>query len=87
MKAVCIIGSPRTNGSTAYLVDKVIEGMKETNIQTKRYCLGDLKINYCCGCKHCYKMGICIQNDDVQKHCIGFQMSINTLIQVIFIYK
>ncbi len=31
MKAICIIGSPRGNGSTAIIVDKVIEGLKENN--------------------------------------------------------
>lgn len=66
MKAICIIGSPRTNGSTAYVVDKMIEGMKESGISIIRYCLGKMKINYCLGCKKCYEDGgKCIQKDDV----------------------
>ncbi len=66
MKAVCIIGSPRNNGSTAYLVDKVITGMRECNIDVTRFCLGDCNINYCYGCKKCYdKGGQCVQNDDI----------------------
>jgi multimeric flavodoxin WrbA len=64
MRAVCIIGSPRSNGSTAYVIDKIIEGMKENNIEVNRYCLGNMKINYCLGCKKCYEYGKCIQNDD-----------------------
>lgn len=66
MKAICIIGSPRTNGSSAIIVDKVIQGMKETNIVVSRYCLGDMSINFCLGCKRCYEDGgRCVQNDDM----------------------
>lgn len=67
MKALCIIGSPRKDGSTAYIVDKIIAGMKECGIESKRYCLGDTKINYCLGCKKCYQDGKCVQNDDMDK--------------------
>ena len=31
MKALCINGSPRENGSTAYLIGKVAEGMRQKN--------------------------------------------------------
>lgn len=65
MKAICIIGSPRTSGSSAFLVDKVIEGMKEENIEISRYCLGAMNINFCLGCKECHENGKCIQNDDI----------------------
>ena len=65
MKALCIIGSPRENGSTAYLIDKVIEGIKESGAEVARYCLGRAKIEYCIGCKSCEKTGRCFQNDDV----------------------
>lgn len=66
MQAVCIVGSPRNNGSTAYVVDKVIEGMKENDIKVKRYCLGNMNINFCYGCKKCYeKDGRCVQKDDM----------------------
>lgn len=54
MKAVCIIGSPRDNGSTAYITDKVIAGMEESNIEVTRYCLGNLNINFCLGCTSFY---------------------------------
>lgn len=65
MKALCINGSPREDGSTAYLIGKVAEGMRQKNIEVKSYCLGKLNINYCLGCKKCYKEGICIQKDDM----------------------
>lgn len=65
MRALCIIGSPKNNGSTAYIVDQIIEGMEECGIETKRYCLGQQKINYCFGCKKCYENGKCVQHDDM----------------------
>lgn len=66
MRAICIIGSPHTNGSTAIIIDKIIEGMKESNIDVSRYCLGRMHINYCLGCKKCYGTeGKCIQSDDM----------------------
>lgn len=67
MKAVCLIGSPRGDGNTAYLVDHVIQGMQTRDIQVSRYCLGDLKIHYCLGCKNCYDTGLCIQRDDMDR--------------------
>lgn len=75
MKALCIIGSPRDNGSTAYIVDKIIEGMKDSKINSKRYCLGRQTINYCLGCKECYKDGTCIQKDDMDLIIEDFKKS------------
>ncbi|SHH73427.1 Multimeric flavodoxin WrbA [Clostridium collagenovorans DSM 3089] len=65
MKAICIIGSPKSNGSTACIMDTIIEGMKESNIEVRRYVLGDMDINYCKGCMQCYKTKKCIQDDDM----------------------
>lgn len=66
MKAVCIVGSPRANQSTAYLMDKVIEGIRECGIEISRYCLGKTNINFCIGCKKCYlTTGNCIHRDDM----------------------
>lgn len=67
MKALCIVGSPRNNGSTAYLVDQVIKGMQECGIEIARYCLGQCEINYCLGCKECYVDGKCVIHDDMDK--------------------
>ena len=65
MKATCIVGSARTNGSTAYLIDTIIKGMNQAGVETVKYCIGDCNINYCVGCKKCYVDGKCFQNDDV----------------------
>lgn len=65
MKAICIIGSPKSDGSTAYVTDKIIEGMKVNNINVKRYVLGEMDIKYCKGCRKCCESKKCIQNDDM----------------------
>lgn len=67
LKAICIVGSARANGSCSYLVDAMIKGMNESGIETKKYCIGDMKIQYCCGQKKCYTDGKCVYNDDVKQ--------------------
>lgn len=66
LKATCIVGSARSNGSCAYLADTIIKGMNESDISAKKYCIGEMKIQYCLGCKKCYIDGKCVQEDDVE---------------------
>jgi len=66
MKAVCILGSPKSNGNTAKILNEIERPLKEQRIDVVRYCLGECKINYCTGCVSCFKNGQCVQNDDVQ---------------------
>jgi len=52
MKALCIIGSPKSDGSTALLVNRVIEGMDSQKIIVSCYFLDEMNINYCKGCEN-----------------------------------
>jgi multimeric flavodoxin WrbA len=63
MKALCIIGSPREDGSTALVVGKMIEGLVERGVDVARYGLGSLEINYCKGCHTCEQIRRCVQRD------------------------
>lgn len=65
MKALCIIGSPREDGSTAFITQKVSQGMMGAGIDVKSYVLGTMDIKYCKGCKTCFKTRKCIQRDDM----------------------
>jgi Multimeric flavodoxin WrbA len=65
MKAVCIVGSPKSNGTTACVTDKIIEGLELSHIEVKKYVLGQMDIRYCKGCKTCYETKKCIQQDDM----------------------
>lgn len=73
MRALAIIGSPNPKGSTAYLVGKIAQGLREKGVDTVEYCLGEQKINFCLGCKECYKEGKCIQHDDMDKIISDFK--------------
>ena len=66
MKITCVIGSARNNGSTAYLIDKFIEGT-DGKAKICRHCIGDKNIKFCRGCKMCYTNGECVQSDDVKQ--------------------
>jgi multimeric flavodoxin WrbA len=65
VRALCIIGSPRQDGSTAFIVGKMIEGMMERGVKVKRYHPGSLDINYCKGCHACEETRRCVQRDDM----------------------
>lgn len=67
MKATCIVGSARSNGSTAYLIDAMIKGMRQAGITTVKYNIGEQNIKYCLGCKACDADGTCVQQDDVHQ--------------------
>ena len=66
LKVTCVVGSARDNGSTSYLIDAFIKGVNEENAEVKKYCIGNMNIKYCHGCKKCYMDGECVQDDDVK---------------------
>ena len=63
MNAICIVGSPRPAGSTALLVDRIIDGMRQSGVDATRFVLGQLSIHYCQGCRECEATGTCVQRD------------------------
>ena len=67
MKATCIVGSARNNGSCAMLIDALREGLRSAGTKTVRYCVGDCDVRFCTGCKQCEITGSCVQSDDVHK--------------------
>lgn len=67
MKATCIVGSARANGSCAYLIDAIAAGMSEAGIAVTKYSIGNENIQYCLGCKTCYISGECVHQDNVKQ--------------------
>ncbi|MDR0905152.1 MAG: flavodoxin family protein [Oscillospiraceae bacterium] len=67
MKAICILGSPKTNGNTAAILKATVNVIENSGIDTKIVCLGETKIGFCIGCKVCGETGICVQNDDMNQ--------------------
>ena len=70
MKIIGIIASPRKEGNTAWIVNKILEGAKEQGAETQSWYFSDLDIKPCRGCLICHKADRdrgCVINDDMQK--------------------
>jgi multimeric flavodoxin WrbA len=68
MKIIGFIASPRKEGNTAWIVNKILEGANEQGAETQSWYFSDLDIKPCRSCYGC-KQGDrgCIINDDMQK--------------------
>lgn len=64
-KILAVVGSPRKNGNTHILVNKIIEGAGEKGAQAELLFLGDLNIEECDGCHVCWKGKPCGKHDDM----------------------
>ena len=69
MRIMGFIASPRKEGNTAWIVNKILEGAKEQGAETQSWYFSDLDIKPCSGCLSCHKGGDrgCIIHDDMQK--------------------
>ena len=68
MNIIGIIASPRKEGNTAWIVNRILEGAKEQGAETQSFSFSDLEIKPCRGCWGCHKgdQG-CVIKDDMQK--------------------
>ena len=66
MKIAGIVGSPREQGSTAFLVNKVLEGARSGGAGTVLHQLGSMDFGGCRACMACRGDGCCAQKDDMQ---------------------
>ena len=64
MKLLAIIGSPRPNGNTNYLVDQALEEAARLGIQTEKVILSQYKVSPCLGHDNCASRDSCQQKDD-----------------------
>jgi multimeric flavodoxin WrbA len=69
MKIIGIIASPRKEGNTAWVVNKILEGAKEQGAVAQAWYFSDLDIKPCSGCLCCHKEGNrgCVIRDDMQE--------------------
>ncbi len=67
MNIIGFIASPRKEGNTAWIVNKILEGSKEQGAQTQVWYSSELDIKPCKGCLGCRKGDGCVINDDMQK--------------------
>ncbi|HMK54555.1 MAG TPA: flavodoxin family protein [Methanobacteriaceae archaeon] len=67
MKVVGFTGSPRNGSNTEILVEKVLEGARETGAETKIFNLSKMNIAPCKACGYCKaNEGECNTQDDMQ---------------------
>lgn len=64
-KVLGIMGSPRINGNTHILVNKILEGAKDKGAYTDIVLLKDMDIKECDGCYTCWKGRDCSKKDDM----------------------
>lgn len=67
MKIIGYIASPRKDGNTAWVVNKILEGAEEHDAETQAWYSGELDIHPCKGCLGCVKGNGCVVKDDMQK--------------------
>jgi len=64
-KILGIVGSPRRNGNTDILVDRILEGAKDAGADVDKVHLKGLTIKECDGCYICWKGRECPKKDDM----------------------
>jgi multimeric flavodoxin WrbA len=68
MKIIGYTASPRKEGNTAWVINKILEGAKEQGGEVQSWYSGGLDIKPCLSCYGCRKNDKgCIINDDMQK--------------------
>jgi multimeric flavodoxin WrbA len=65
VKVIGIIGSPRKEGNTAYLVEKSLEAAQEAGVDVESIHLGKLEMEPCNACDICKLTGECPKDDDI----------------------
>lgn len=65
MKVTAIVGSPRPEGNTSFIVDCALEKIASYGIDTKKIILSQYKVNPCQGHDKCRAFAKCAQQDDV----------------------
>ena len=66
MKVLGVIGSPRRRGNTAALVERVLDGGRESGAETEAVYLSEIDLNPCLACESCKKTSRCVQRDGMQ---------------------
>lgn len=64
MNILAIVGSPRLNGNTNYLVDRALEEAAKLGAETEKIVLSQYKIGPCQGHQNCSEFDSCLQKDD-----------------------
>jgi len=64
MKILAIVGSPRVDGNTNYLVDQALYEAAKLNAKTDKIMISQYNVNPCLGHKDCSDYESCLRQDD-----------------------
>jgi len=64
LKLLAIVGSPRLDGNTNYLVDEALGEAAKMGAQTEKLILSQYEVNPCLGHEDCASFDSCLQKDD-----------------------
>lgn len=67
MKGIAVLGSPRSKMNTEVLLDQVILGLQQMNVEVEKIKLKEMVINPCISCDACTKTGKCFRKDDMEQ--------------------
>lgn len=65
MKVLGFVGSPRSEGTTRYIIENVLTGAGSEGAETKLFFLNELDFKGCQGCRKCKQEGECDLKDDL----------------------
>ena len=66
LRVLGLAGSPRRQGNTELLLDRVLDGAASQGAETKKIVISRLKIAPCRECDRCFETGRCAVQDDYQ---------------------
>ncbi|MBB6217029.1 multimeric flavodoxin WrbA [Anaerosolibacter carboniphilus] len=75
MKALVVLGSPRSKMNTDILLEQIIRGLSTEVIEIEKIQLGKLTISPCISCNACGKTGLCFIKDDMTEIYEKFNQS------------
>jgi len=64
LKILAIVGSPRLNGNTNFLVDQALDEAAKLGAETEKIVLSQHTVNPCLGHENCASLESCTQKDD-----------------------
>ena len=67
VKVLGLFGSPRRGGNTDILLEEMLKGAEEAELQIERIIISQLKFSPCIECHGCDETGECVLNDDMEK--------------------
>lgn len=68
MKIVCVLGSPRPKGNSAFLAKRMCDRMRESGAKVKIFSLNKLSYRGCQGCMACKReLERCVIDDDLSQ--------------------